>query len=122
MDFTFTRNFQVHLHWDWDEILPWYYVMILGVTYSFYFGPYLNLLKDHIWYKIMKNFNSLGCLVLEISAFQYEACHGFRAGASVHKLFVGGVKKWMHVDVCVWVCVYTWVYLGFSNDIVFFIL
>ena len=39
----------------------------------------------------MQNFNSLGCLVLEISAFQYEACHGFRAGASVHKLFVGGV-------------------------------
>ena len=39
----------------------------------------------------MQNFNSLGSLVLEISAFQYEACHGFRAGASVHKLFVGGV-------------------------------
>ena len=39
----------------------------------------------------MQNFNSLGCLVLEIAAFQYEACHGFRAGASVHKLFVGGV-------------------------------
>ena len=39
----------------------------------------------------MQNFNSLGCLVLEISAFQYEACHRFRAGASVHKLFVGGV-------------------------------
>ena len=38
----------------------------------------------------MQNFNSLGCLVLEISAFQYEACHGFRAGAGVHKLFVGG--------------------------------
>ena len=41
----------------------------------------------------MQNFNSLGCLVLEISAFQYEACHGFRAGASVHKLFVGGVYR-----------------------------
>ena len=40
----------------------------------------------------MQNFNSLGCLVLEISAFQYEACHGFRAGASVHKIFVGGVQ------------------------------
>ena len=26
-----------------------------------------------------------------MSAFQYEACHGFHAGASVHKLFVGGV-------------------------------
>ena len=39
----------------------------------------------------MQNFNSLGCLVLEISAFQYEACNGLRAGASVHKLFVGGV-------------------------------
>ena len=39
----------------------------------------------------MQNFNSLGCLVLEISAFQYDAYHGFRVGASVHKLFVGGV-------------------------------
>ena len=47
----------------------------------------------------MQNFNSLGSLVLEISAFQYEACHGFRAGASVHKLFVGGV----YVCVCVFV-------------------
>ena len=44
-----------------------------------------------MWYKIMRNFNSLGCLVLEISTYQYEACHGFRFGASVHKLFVGGV-------------------------------
>ena len=44
-------------------------------------------------YKIMQNFNSLECLVLEISAFQYEACHGFRAGASVHKLVVGGVWR-----------------------------
>ena len=41
----------------------------------------------------MQNFNSLGCLVLEISTFKYEACHGFRAGASVHKLFVGGVLQ-----------------------------
>ena len=48
MDFTFAKNFKVHLHWDRDEIMPWYYVMILGVTYSFYFGPCVNLLKDHI--------------------------------------------------------------------------
>ena len=41
----------------------------------------------------MQNFISLGYLVLEISAFQYEGCHGFRAGASVHKLFVGGVYQ-----------------------------
>ena len=44
----------------------------------------------------MQNFNSLGCLVLEISAFQYEACNGLRAGASVHKLFVGGVLALAH--------------------------
>ena len=46
----------------------------------------------------MQNFNSLGCLVLEISAFQYEACHGFRAGTSVHKLFVGRVYS--HLGLC----------------------
>ena len=46
MDFTFTRNFNVRLHWDRDEIMPWYYVRILGVIYSFYF--YVNLLKDHM--------------------------------------------------------------------------
>ena len=50
-----------------------------------------------IWYRTMQTFNSLGCLVLEISAFQHEACHGFRAGASVHKLFVGGVHIDMHI-------------------------
>ena len=44
-----------------------------------------------MWYKIIQHFNSLRCLLLEISAFQYEACHGFRAGASDHNLFVGGV-------------------------------
>ena len=37
----------------------------------------------------MQNFNSLGYSVLEISVFQYEACHGFRAGGSVHKIFCG---------------------------------
>ena len=40
----------------------------------------------------MHNSNSPWCLVLEISVFQYEARHGFRVGASVHKLFVGGVN------------------------------
>ena len=48
MDFTFTGNFEVHPHWDRDEIMPWYYVMILGVIYSFYFGPCVNLLEDHM--------------------------------------------------------------------------
>ena len=41
----------------------------------------------------MQNFNGLGCLVLELSGFQGKACDGFRAGASVHKLFVGGVYE-----------------------------
>ena len=48
MDFTFITNFKVHLYWDRDEIMPWYYVMILGVNYSFYFGPCVSLLKDHM--------------------------------------------------------------------------
>ena len=48
MDFTFTRIFKFHLHWDRDEIMPWYYVMVLGVIYSFYFGPIVNRLKDHM--------------------------------------------------------------------------
>ena len=48
MAFTLTRNFKVHLHWDRDEIMPWYYVMILEVVYSFYFVSYVNLLKDNM--------------------------------------------------------------------------
>ena len=56
--------------------------------------------KGPYGFKIMQNFNSLGCLVLEISAFQYDAYHGFRVGASVHKLFVGGVCSVIH-DVSV---------------------
>ena len=31
MAFTSTRNFKVHFHWARDEILPWFYVMILWV-------------------------------------------------------------------------------------------
>ena len=53
-----------------------------------------------MWYKIIQNFNILRCLVLEISAFQYEACHGFRAGATVHKLFVGGVWHIIFYKFC----------------------
>ena len=56
----------------------------------------------------MQNFNSLGCLVLEISAFQYEACHGFRAGASIHKLFVGGVYIYIYVYV------YVYIYIAYA--------
>ena len=48
MAFTLTRNFQVHFHWDRDKIIPSYYVMILGLIYSFYFGPSVILLKDHV--------------------------------------------------------------------------
>ena len=48
MDYTFTWNLKIHLHWDRDEIMPWYYVMILGVTYSFYFGACVNPLKGHM--------------------------------------------------------------------------
>ena len=48
MAFTFTRNFKIHFHWDRDEIMPRYYVMILGIIHSFYFGPCLILLKDHV--------------------------------------------------------------------------
>ena len=48
MAFTLTRNFKVHFRGGRDEIIPWYYVMILGVIYSFYFGQCVSLLKDHV--------------------------------------------------------------------------
>ena len=48
MPFTFTKNSKVHIHWDPDVIMAWYYVMILWVIYSFYFGPCLILLKDYV--------------------------------------------------------------------------
>ena len=59
----------------------------------------------------MQNCNSLGCLALEISAFQNEACHGFRAGASVHKLFVGGV----HDIVAAYVGIFLYQSMQVSN-------
>ena len=48
MAFTLTKNSKVHFHWDHDEITPWYYVMILGVIYSFNFGLYVIRLKSHV--------------------------------------------------------------------------
>ena len=30
MDLTYTRILKFNLHREWDEIMPWYYVMILG--------------------------------------------------------------------------------------------
>ena len=49
MPFTLTRNFKVHFHGDQEKksVLS-YYVMILGVIYSFYFGECVSLLKDHV--------------------------------------------------------------------------
>ena len=40
-------------------------------------------------YKTVQNFNSLRCLVLEISSFAHDDNCGVRAGAGVDKLFVG---------------------------------
>ena len=48
MSFTLTRNFKGHFHGDQDKIVLWYYVMILGVIYKFYFGQCVSLLKDHV--------------------------------------------------------------------------
>ena len=48
------------------------------------------LLKDR-WYEIIQNLNSLRCLVLEISSFEFDNYRLFNAGAGVNKLFVGGV-------------------------------
>ena len=45
-----------------------------------------------MWYEIVQNFNSLRCLVLEISSLKFDDHRGFHAGAGVHKLFVGGVR------------------------------
>ena len=39
----------------------------------------------------IKYFKILTSYDVWVSAFQYEAYHELRAGASVHKLFVGGV-------------------------------
>ena len=54
MAFTLTRNFQVHFHWDWDEIMPSFYVMILGLIYSFYFGHMCNSVKGPCDIKSLK--------------------------------------------------------------------
>ena len=32
--FYINTKLKVNFHWDKDEIMPWYYVMILGVIYS----------------------------------------------------------------------------------------
>ena len=44
-----------------------------------------------MWYNIIQNFSSLRCLFLEKLSFEFDDYRGFRAGAGVHKLFVGGV-------------------------------
>ena len=45
-----------------------------------------------MWRKIVQNFNSLRCLVLEISSFEFADNRGFRADAGVNKNFVGGAS------------------------------
>ena len=37
-----------------------------------------------MWYKIIQNFNSLRCFVLEISSFEFDDHRGFRASAPSH--------------------------------------
>ena len=53
-------------------------LIILWIIHSFYFRPCANLLK--VSFKI----STARCLVFEISAFQFVACHCFRAGAGFH--------------------------------------
>ena len=91
MALTLTRTFEIHFHWYRYEFMPWYYVMILWVFYSFDFGPCGVLLKT-MWYKTIQNLNSPRCLVLEISSFEFDDYHGFRTGAGAHELFVSGVN------------------------------
>ena len=51
----------------------------------------------------MKNFNSLRCLVLEISVFEFDDYAGFRAGAGVRKLFLSDVSETRTKRTCGWV-------------------
>ena len=88
MNFTLTRNFKVLSHWDRDEIMPRYYVLISWIFQYFYT---MCCFLRTTWYQIIQNFNSRLCLVLEISNFEFDAYYGFRAGAGVRKLFVSGV-------------------------------
>ena len=37
MALTLTRNFTIHFHWHWYEIMPWYYVVILWVFFILFF-------------------------------------------------------------------------------------
>ena len=48
MTFTLKRNFDIDFHRDRDEVMPWCYVMILGVIYSVYFRICTIPLKDHV--------------------------------------------------------------------------
>ena len=46
--FYLNKEPQIHYHWDRDEIMLWFYVMILWVIHSFNFGQFVTLLKDHL--------------------------------------------------------------------------
>ena len=67
MAFTLTRNFKVHFQWHWDEIMPWYYVMILWVVCSFHFGPFVILLKDERFFH--RNPNSTEILFCSLPSY-----------------------------------------------------
>ena len=88
--FAWTRNSKVHFHWDRDEIMPWYYVMILGVIYSFYFGPWVILLYDHVIQKSVKISTAYDVWFSRYRPSNIKLAI-VSAGTSVHKLFVGGI-------------------------------
>ena len=80
MTLTLTRNFKIDFHWYGYEIMPWYYVMILWVSYYIYFGSCDVLLKN-IWYKTIQNFDSLRYLFLKMSSLEFDNYRRFRASA-----------------------------------------
>ena len=54
MALTLIRILKIQFHRYRYEIMPWYYVMILWVFYSFYFGQCGVLLKDHMMWNQSK--------------------------------------------------------------------
>ena len=83
-------NSKIDFNWYWYEILPRDYVIILWVFYYFILNHKMFFHRT-MWYKIIRNYNSLRSLVLEISSFELDDYRGFCAGGGVHKIFVGGV-------------------------------
>ena len=96
MSLTLTTNFNVHFHWDQDEIMPWYFVIILWVFYLFSFRTMCCSVQGPCDIKSFKISTAYEVWFSRYRPPNLDAYSVFCTGNGVSKLFCRQCKEQGH--------------------------